>query len=119
MGEKKYLDLDGLKNLVNNIKNGNLVSGKSISDANGNPITDTYATRLYAHAQSNGFSDSMSYHTGRAGLTENHEVDQFRYRNIEGLWGNCGEYTDDLIMKNLKYYFTFDQSKYGNIDNYT
>ena len=64
MGENKYLDLDGLKNLVDNIKSGNLVSGKSISDASGNSITDTYATKEH----SNGLK--MSLDTLRGELDE-------------------------------------------------
>lgn len=45
MADKKYLDLDGLKILVDNIKDGSLVSGKASKDANGNTIVDTYATK--------------------------------------------------------------------------
>lgn len=40
MANKKYLDLDGLRILVNNIKSGSLVSGKAVSDVSGNSIID-------------------------------------------------------------------------------
>lgn len=40
MADKKYLDLNGLKILVDNIKSGNLVSGKAVNDASGNSIID-------------------------------------------------------------------------------
>ena len=40
MANKKYLDLDGLRILVNNIKSGSLVSGKAVNDASGNSIID-------------------------------------------------------------------------------
>lgn len=60
MGEKKYLDLDGLKNLVDNIKSGNLVSGKSISDASGNSITDTYATKEHINGLNANYSADIT-----------------------------------------------------------
>lgn len=75
-------------------------------------------TWLYGHAQKTGLSDGMNYHTGRKGLTPYTVVDQFIYRNIEGLWGNCGQMIDGLRLKQLEYYFTFDQSKYPNIANW-
>ena len=59
MADKKYLDLDGLKILVNSIKSGNLVSGKAVSDVSGNSIIDTYATKEHI----NGLNASYSADT--------------------------------------------------------
>lgn len=59
MADKKYLDLDGLRILVNNIKSGNLVSGKAVNDASGNSIIDTYATKEHI----NGLNASYSADT--------------------------------------------------------
>lgn len=59
MADKKYLDLDGLKILVNNIKSGSLVSGKAVSDVSGNSIIDTYATKEHI----NGLNASYSSDT--------------------------------------------------------
>lgn len=75
-------------------------------------------TMLYGHSQKTGLCDGMNYHTGRKGLTNDTVVDQFIYRNIEGMWGNCGQMIDGLRLKQLEYYFTFDQSKYPNIANW-
>ena len=59
MANKKYLDLDGLRILVNNIKSGSLVSGKAVSDVSGNSIIDTYATKEHI----NGLNASYSADT--------------------------------------------------------
>lgn len=59
MADKKYLDLDGLRILVSNIKSGNLVSGKAVSDVSGNSIPDTYATKAHI----NGLNASYSADT--------------------------------------------------------
>ena len=86
----------------------------------GTPVNLTAdITLLTGHGQESGMSDNLIYHTGRAGINNYATVDQFKYRNIEGLWGNCGEYIDGIRVKNAEYYITFDQSKYANIANYT
>ena len=56
MTDKKYLDLDGLKILVNNIKSGNLKSGKAVNDASGNSIIDTYATKEHINSLNASYS---------------------------------------------------------------
>ena len=76
-------------------------------------------TYLTAHAQESGLSDTLSYHTGRLGLTAYISVDQFKYRNIEGLWGNCGEFMDGIRVKNAEYYVAFNPNDYANLSNYT
>lgn len=76
-------------------------------------------TYLTAHAQESGLSDTLSYHTGRLGLTSYISVDQFKYRNIEGLWGNCGEFMDGIRVKNAEYYVAFNPNDYANLSNYT
>lgn len=59
MTDNKYLDLSGLTILVNSIKSGDLVSGKAVSDAIGNTIIDTYATKEHI----NGLNASYSADT--------------------------------------------------------
>lgn len=80
---------------------------------------DTNITLLYAIRQDNGLTDAIDYHSGRAGLTTNNVADQFKYRNIEGLWGNIGQYIDGVKVKNLEYYVSSKRSEYGDISKYT
>lgn len=43
-----------------------------------------------------GYTDSMSYHTGRDTA---HGTNSFvQYRNIEGLWGNIEEFRDGIVL---------------------
>lgn len=75
-------------------------------------------TFIYCGANDNGLSDGMIYHTGRKGLTTTSTADQFRYRNIEGLWGNVGEMMDGVRLKNLEYYFSYKKTDYSDISKY-
>lgn len=95
----------------------------------GEPIQVTQnVTFLYATAQINGLCDDLTYHTGRtvkrpdcegkSALVNSH-TNQFRYRNMEGLWGNIGEYVEGVMLMDLKYHICNKRSEYGNIENYT
>lgn len=98
---------------------GNTNRHRRLVTFSGNPVNLTADTTLLTgHGQESGLSDALAYHTGRVGINEYATADQFKYRNIEGLWGNCGEYMDGIRVKNAEYYVTFDQSKYSNISNY-
>ena len=71
-------------------------------------------TYLYSTGQKSGVTDSLNYHTGRNNLVADKPMaNQFKYRNIEGLWGNLGEIMDGVIVKGLRLYW--DNLK----DNYT
>lgn len=75
-------------------------------------------TFIYCGPNNNGLSDNMIYHTGRKGLTQSSVADQFKYRNIEGLWGNVGEIMDGVRLKNLNYYFSYIKKDYSDISKY-
>lgn len=86
---------------------------------NGSPVDVVKdETLIYCYSQDNGLSDGMVYHTGRKGLTNVTTADQFRYRNIEGLWGNVGEMMDGVRLKDLAYYFSYNKNDYADINKY-
>ena len=86
----------------------------------GNPVTIlANKTMLYGHVQQNGLTMELEYHTGRKGLTPYTITDQFKYRYIEGLWGNVGEMMDGVRLKDLNYYVSYKKSDYKDISKYT
>ena len=73
-------------------------------------------TILYCTGQKNGFSDTLTYHTGRTNLNSGSTYsNQFRYRGIEGLWGTLGEIMDGVIVKDLKMYWSNIKANYGDV----
>ena len=62
--------------------------------------------------QKNGWTDALSYHTGRTNFASNsafaNTVNPMRYRYIENIYGNVWEATAGLKIKNLKYYYCFE-----------
>lgn len=74
------------------------------------------STMLYCSGQKTGFTDSLTYHTGRTNLNSGSTYsNQFRYRGIEGLWGTLGEIMDGIIVKDLKAYWSNIKSDYGDV----
>lgn len=73
-------------------------------------------TLLYCTGQKTGFTDSLPYHTGRTNLNSGSTYsNQFRYRDIEGLWGTLGEIMDGVIVKDLKMYWSNIKTDYGDV----
>lgn len=73
-------------------------------------------TFLYSTAQPNGLTDGISYHTGRI-KRENDKGNaemcaQFKYRNMEGLWGNIWTQLGGIKIKNLTYYYANNSDYY-------
>lgn len=86
----------------------------------GEPVNVTQGvTNIYCTPQTNGETDALVYHTGRTatinGTTIDDFVNNFRYRGIEGLWGNVSTYIDGIIVKSLKAYWSNLQGDYGDV----
>ena len=64
--------------------------------------------------QDTGLTDALNYHTGR--VSGDNNLSAFRYRYIENLWGNSWNIVEGLRVKALRYYYTFDTSKYADTD---
>lgn len=76
-------------------------------------------TMLYCTGQRTGFTDTLTYHTGRTNLNSGSTFsNQFRYRGIEGLWGTLGEIMNGIIVKDLKAYWCNIKSDYEDISKY-
>ena len=83
----------------------------------GDPVDVTNnVTYLYSTGQKSGMCDALTYHTGRNNLVAGQSMqNQFIYRNIEGLWGNLGEYMEGITVKRLKAYWSNIKSDYDDI----
>lgn len=83
----------------------------------GDPVDLTAETTLlYCSGQISGLTDSLPYHTGR--MVGEHLATQFKYRNIEGLWGNLGEMMDGVRVRNLRAYWSNNRADYPDISKY-
>ena len=49
----------------------------------------------------------------------NYHTNSFRYRYMENIWGNTGEFIDGLIIKDSKVYVASKSDAYGNFDLYS
>lgn len=73
---------------------------------------------LYGVAQNNGKCDILNYHTGR--IYTNNGVSPFRYRYMENLWGNMWHRMAGLKVKELEYYYSFNESDFKkSVDDVT
>ena len=70
-------------------------------------------------ALDSGYTDSMTYHTGRASGSDGSAVVQ--YRHIENPWGNVYEWIDGINFNGNGVYICTDISKYADdtVTNYT
>ena len=97
---------------------GNKLHRRSVTFS-GSPVSvEKDVSLIYCGPNDNGLSDGMNYHTGRKGLTNISIADQFKYRGIEGLWGNVGEMMDGIRLKNLQYYISHNKNDYSDINKY-
>lgn len=107
LGDSEILNIDGIFYTI-----------RSIS-FDGSPVDITKDTTLFYHRhQINGLTDSIPYHTGRTNFVQDTLSNQFKYRNIEGIWGNLGEFIDGIRVKNLEYYVSFDKNNYSDLQKY-
>ena len=83
----------------------------------GDPVDVTYdVTYIYSTGQKSGVCDDLTYHTGRVNTVAGQSMqNQFIYRNIEGLWGNLGEYIEGITVKGLRAYWSNIRANYGDI----
>jgi len=80
----------------------------------GSPLDITAGTsKIYGIYQINGRTDSIAYHTGRE--TGDNFTSAFKYRHMENIWGNIWERMAGLRIKELKYYYTFEPTKYSDL----
>ena len=99
---------------------GGVLHHRRVVCFDGDPVViSANKTMLYGHVQKNGLTEDLGYHTGRKSLTPYTVVDQFKYRHIEGLWGNIGEMMDGIRLKDLYYYVSNKKSDYDDITKYT
>ena len=115
----EYTDEQGTKHRRSITFSGNPVSIKS-SKMYGSSVTDYPAgtSECSLDVQENGLTDNLIYHTGRTAISATTTTNQFKYRNIEGLWGNVGEMFDGARFKDLEYYIAMKKSDYANLKNY-
>lgn len=59
-----------------------------------------------------GFTDGMTYHTGRTSGTDGLTAVQYRW--IENLWGNVCQWVDGFNVKGATAYYCTDPSKYAD-----
>ena len=83
----------------------------------GPPVSVTNeVTYIYSTGQKNGDTDALDYHTGRTNyITNKPMANQFKYRNIEGLWGNLGEIMDGVRVNRLRLYWSNIRENYNDI----
>ena len=83
----------------------------------GSPVNiEKNVTAMYCTGQKSGLTDVLQYHTGRRnGNSFSTLSNQFKYRDIEGLWGNLGEMLDGVIVSDLKAYWSNIKTNYGDI----
>ncbi len=80
----------------------------------GDPVSvKIVRTYLYSTGQPSGLTDNIEYHTGRvkrknnvSGETWDNMSAQFKYRHMEGLWGNVWTQLGGIKIKNKTYLFT-------------
>lgn len=103
----------GYRNITNITYNAGKTEATITFD--GEPISiTTGSTKVYGIYQKTGRADGITYHTGRED-GENYTA-AFKWRYIENVWGNVWKKCAGIRLKELKYYFTFNPSKYADAD---
>lgn len=75
-------------------------------------IGQGYTNNNNSSAISSGYTDSMTYHTGRASGTDGKTAVQYRW--VENLWGNVRQWVDGFNANGTTAYYCTDPSKYAD-----
>ena len=97
----KFLDRTGLSYLISKIKDGSLIAGKANKDANGNVISNTYATK----SELSTTNIDILNHTTNQSNPHNVTMSQLGFENVENKSSATirSEITSDNITNALGY----------------